>query len=95
MIMDIYPHNRDLAWLRRALAAAETYHQYYTSRGHHVPHTGLNRFFDFGASGTAPPEVDEHEKDEEGRVSSSYKPQARFRAATQQQSRTDSTRAIH
>ncbi|KNZ60698.1 uncharacterized protein VP01_1515g2 [Puccinia sorghi] len=50
------------AWLSRAIAAAETYHHYWTSGAHLTPSTGLSRFFDFGTPGTPPPEII-HESD--------------------------------
>ncbi|PLW22388.1 hypothetical protein PCASD_18601 [Puccinia coronata f. sp. avenae] len=50
------------AWLARALAAAETYHRYWTTGPHLTPSTGLSRFFDFGTPGSAPPEI-VHETD--------------------------------
>ena len=57
----------DTLWLHEALHQAERYHRYYTSGGHHVESIGLERFFDFGPEGSAPPEADSHEKDEDGR----------------------------
>jgi len=56
------------AWLESALSAAERYHRYYTSGGHHLPDVGLERFWDFGPHGSPPPEADSHERDEEGRT---------------------------
>ncbi|GAA94656.1 glycoside hydrolase family 37 protein [Mixia osmundae IAM 14324] len=60
--------HQDQAWLAHAYAAAKTYYAYWTQGPHFVRSTGLSRFFDLGRPGSAPPEVDSHEKDSDGKT---------------------------
>ncbi|OAV98453.1 hypothetical protein PTTG_05517 [Puccinia triticina 1-1 BBBD Race 1] len=66
------------AWLRKALAAAEKYHLYWTSGSHLTSATGLSRFFDFGPPGSAPPEII-HETDPRDGSSAHHRVKSFFR----------------
>ena len=66
MVLDVYAKTRDKAWLAAAVPAIEKYYGYWAREPHHVPETGLARYYDLG-KGPAP-EVLSDEKDEKGRT---------------------------
>lgn len=66
MVLGVYQRTGDKEWLRKNLPAIETYYEYWTTGDHHVPETGLSRYYD---AGTGPaPEVVADERDEQGRT---------------------------
>jgi alpha,alpha-trehalase len=66
MILAVFRHTADQAWLRACLPAIERSYRYWTEAPHHIQATGLARYFDRGA-GPAP-EVEADEKDSQGRT---------------------------
>jgi alpha,alpha-trehalase len=66
MILNVYRHDRDRAWLARTLPALEKYYAYWTTAPHLTPETGLARYYDAG-HGPAP-EVVAGERDAQGRT---------------------------
>ena len=66
MVLDVYNRTRDRAWLEKSIPAIEKYYAYWTSPPHHVPETGLARYFDLG-KGPAP-EVLASERDRSGKT---------------------------
>ncbi|PYS89400.1 MAG: alpha,alpha-trehalase [Acidobacteria bacterium] len=64
MILNVYRHNQDRAWLARTVPAIEKYYRYWTTAPHFTPETGLARYYDTG-HGPAP-EVVAGERDAQG-----------------------------
>lgn len=64
LVRRVFEHTGDLAWLREAMPALESYHAFWTTTPHLLPGTGLSRYH---AMGTGPaPEVVEGEVDAHG-----------------------------
>ena len=68
MVRDLYEHNQDRDWLARAVRACEKHYLHFASGSRVTSSTGLSRFWDDGPPGSAPPEADSHELDEDGRT---------------------------
>jgi alpha,alpha-trehalase len=66
MILNVYAHTHDRAWLARTVPALEKYYRFWTTAPHLTPETGLARYYDTGI-GPAP-EVLADERDAEGRT---------------------------
>jgi alpha,alpha-trehalase len=66
MILGVYDHTKDRAWLRQTVPAVERYYTFWTTEPHLVPGLGLSRYFDSG-EGPAP-EVISDERDADGRT---------------------------
>ncbi|MEW6284355.1 MAG: trehalase family glycosidase [Candidatus Eremiobacterota bacterium] len=66
MVLEVYRRTGDRAWLAAAVPAIQRYYEFWTSEPHHVPETGLARYYDLG-DGPAP-EVLSDEKDAQGRT---------------------------
>src|SRR5205085_9159869 len=64
MILNVYRHNQDRAWLARTVPAIEKYYRYWTTAPHFTPETGLARYYDTG-HGPAP-DVVAGERDAQG-----------------------------
>jgi alpha,alpha-trehalase len=64
MLLAVYQHTKDRAWLEASIPAIEKYYRYWTSEPHLTPQTGLSRYFDMG-EGPAP-EVVAAERDGNG-----------------------------
>lgn len=68
MVLAVFQHNQSLVWLRTAVEACEKHYLHYVTGLRLVSSTGLSRFGDDGPQGSAPPEADSHELDENGRT---------------------------
>jgi alpha,alpha-trehalase len=66
MILNVYRHTHDRAWLARTVPALEKYYRFWTTAPHLTPETGLARYYDTGR-GPAP-EVLADERDAQGRT---------------------------
>lgn len=66
MILALFQHTQDAAWLKDLLPVVEQYYYYWAVPPHLNPATGLSRYFALG-DGPAP-EVIASEKDEQGRT---------------------------
>jgi len=66
MILDVYRHKPDRAWLERAVPVIEKYYRYWAEAPHKAGWAGLARYYDAG-EGVAP-EVVSAERDKEGRT---------------------------
>ncbi|MDQ1558912.1 MAG: alpha,alpha-trehalase [Pyrinomonadaceae bacterium] len=66
MILDVYRHKPDRAWLERTVPVIEKYYRYWADEPHTTGAAGLARYYDAG-EGVAP-EVVSAERDREGRT---------------------------
>jgi alpha,alpha-trehalase len=66
MVLGVYAHTQDRAWLRAALPLVEKHYRYWLGPPHEFAGVGLSRYYDLG-EGPAP-EVVADEKDAEGRT---------------------------
>ena len=65
MVLEVFRHTSDTAWLKSALPAIEKYYAYWTREPHLTPATGLSRYD--GGEDTPAPEVLASENDSQGR----------------------------
>jgi alpha,alpha-trehalase len=66
MILNVYRHKPDRAWLRRTVPAIEKYYRFWNAEPHLVEQTGLSRYYSLGQGPAA--EVVSDERDAEGRT---------------------------
>ncbi len=66
MLLAVYEHNHDRAWLTDAVPAIEKYYRFWVTEPHLTPETGLSRYWDFGD--TPAPESVSAERDAKGRT---------------------------
>ncbi|GAB4514568.1 MAG: hypothetical protein Kow0047_26500 [Anaerolineae bacterium] len=65
MVLDVFRHTGDAAWLADSVPALERYHAYWVEESHLTPVTGLSRYH--GGVAEPAPEVELGERDAEGR----------------------------
>jgi alpha,alpha-trehalase len=65
MVLDVYRHTGDAAWLARSIPELDSYYKYWTTPPHLTPATGLSRYD--GGSDLPAPEVVFGERDEAGK----------------------------
>jgi alpha,alpha-trehalase len=65
MILQVYTHTGNTAWLKDAFPEVERYYDYWTREPHLTPVTGLSRYY--GGADTPAPEVISGERDSSGR----------------------------
>ena len=66
MILNVYRHKRDSAWLRSTVPAIEKYYSFWNADPHLVAQTGLARYYSLGQGPAA--EVISDERDAQGRT---------------------------
>jgi alpha,alpha-trehalase len=66
MILDVFAHTGDVAWLKSTAPEIEKYYAYWIHEPHLTPETGLSRYY--GGEDTPAPEVVLGERDSKGRT---------------------------